>query len=284
MHEPGAMDQGFLKDRLMGNLLFDDGHHRVLMFSDLVADDDGEAVQANQFLIVHGDSGIILDPGGVMSYNQLYLEISHYFPPKKLGAIFASHADPDIVASLSRWLTNSDTKLIISRLWSRFVPHFCPAGKTEGRIVPIDDRGVWLTIGGAEYGIMPAHFLHAEGNFQLYDPISHILFSGDLGASIVTSADAGIPVADFDAHVPRMAGFHRRYMVSNKVCRLWARMIRALDIQAIVPQHGSPFLDPAMIPRFIDWVEHLECGVDVMDESIYTIPDQHDSLERMRVV
>lgn len=270
----------------MGQLIYDDGHHRVLMFSDLVSEGEleAEAVQANQFLIIHGDSGIILDPGGVMTYNELYLEMSHYFAPKKLSAIFASHQDPDIVASLSRWLSNSDTKLIISELWARFVPHFCPAGKTAGRIVPLPDQGAWIDINGVEYGFIPAHFLHSEGNFQLYDPISKILFSGDLGVSLVPTADAGKPVKNFQEHLPYMEGFHKRYMMSNKACRLWANMVRKLDIQAMVPQHGSPMMDPKVVQECINWLADLECGLDLADQSLYSIPSIREKLEDMKVI
>ncbi|MDQ7968318.1 MAG: MBL fold metallo-hydrolase, partial [Oxalicibacterium faecigallinarum] len=60
--------------------LFNNGRHICLMFSDL-ADEDGESVQSNQFLIVEGDNGILLDPGGVLTYNELYMAMSKYFPP-----------------------------------------------------------------------------------------------------------------------------------------------------------------------------------------------------------
>lgn len=42
--------------------LFNDGKHICLMFSDL-AEEDGESVQSNQFLIVQDGNGILLDPG-----------------------------------------------------------------------------------------------------------------------------------------------------------------------------------------------------------------------------
>lgn len=270
----------------MGQLIFDDGHHKVLMFSDLMASEtnEGEAVQANQFLIIHGDSGIMLDPGGVMTYNELYLEMSRYFAPKKLSAIFASHQDPDIVASLSRWLSNSDTKLIISELWARFVPHFCPAGKTAGRIIPLQDQGAWIDIDGVEYGFIPAHFLHSEGNFQLYDPISKLLFSGDLGVSIVPTAQASKPITNFQEILPFMKPFHQRYMMSNKACRLWANMIKHLDVQGVIPQHGRPILHPAVINDFIDWIRNLECGIDLVDQSLYTIPSLHTKLKNMQTI
>lgn len=252
--------------------LFNDGKHVCLMFTDLVEDEEGNSVQSNQFLIVNNGNGILLDPGGVMTYNELFLAMGRFFPPKKLEYVFASHADPDIIASLPRWLTGSDTKLLISRIWSRFVPHFCPQGKTEGRIIPIPDEGTLLPVGDTTFQILPAHFLHSEGNLQFYDPASRMLFSGDMGASLMSATEAGMPVADFDAHIAHMKGFHMRYMVSNKVCRYWVAMVRELDPEWIIPQHGAPFKGREMVGRFLDWIEALPCGVDLMTQAQYASP------------
>ena len=252
--------------------LFNNGKHVCLMFSDLADEYDGESVQSNQFLIVQGDNGIVLDPGGVLTYNALYIAVSKFFPPKQLKYVFASHADPDIIASLQRWLNGSDTRLLISKLWSRFVPHFCPQGKTEGRIIELPDEGTLLPFGDTSFQILPAHFLHAEGNLQFYDPVSRILFSGDMGASMITSNLTTAPVTNFEQHLPFMRGFHTRYMVSNKVCRFWVDMVRKIDPEWIVPQHGAPFKGKAVIAQFLDWIESLHCGVDLMTQDMYRPP------------
>ena len=73
-----------------------------------------------------------------------------------------------------------------------------------------------------------------------------------------------------------MEGFHRRYMVSNKVLRLWVAMARQLDISLIVPQHGAPIMGKA-IPQFFDWLDVLMCGVDLMDNQSYSLPRQEIS-------
>lgn len=252
--------------------LFNNGKHLCLMFSDLVEEDNGESVQSNQFLIVQDGNGILLDPGGVLTYNELFLSMSKYFPPKQLKYVFASHADPDIIASLPRWLTGSETSLLISRIWSRFVPHFCPQGKTGGRIIPIPDEGTLLPFGDTMFQILPAHFLHSEGNLQFFDPVSKILFSGDMGASMVPASQATTSVTNFEQHLPYMRGFHARYMVSNKVCRYWVEMVRKLDPEWIVPQHGAPFQGKAMVKQFLDWIETLPCGVDLMSQDKYQAP------------
>jgi flavorubredoxin len=79
-------------------------------------------------------------------------------------------------------------------------------------------------------------------------------------------------VEDFDAHLPLMAPFHRRYMSGNRVCRLWAQMVRGLDIEWIVPQHGQAFCGKVMVNRFIDWVETLDCGIDLMTPETFRLP------------
>src|SRR5574343_121264 len=152
----------------MSTVLFQQGSHSCLMFSELTSGDE-ESVQSNQFLLVHGQTGAILDPGGNLAYNELYVGMTRYFAPHRLAAILASHADPDIIASLDRWMTATEATLYISRLWERFAPHFCKPGKTAGRIVGIPDPGMRIPLGRSELMALPAHFLHAEGNFQVYD-------------------------------------------------------------------------------------------------------------------
>ena len=93
-------------------------------------------------------------------------------------------------------------------------------------------------------------------------------YSGDLGASI---GQDYVEVTNFDAHLEHMAGFHRRYMCSNRVMRAWAKMVRTLDIDIIAPQHGAFFRGKPMVERFIAWCEELPCGIDLM-EDVYRIP------------
>ncbi len=251
--------------------LYNNGAHVCLMFSDLVKDAD-EAVQSNQFLVVDNGHGAVIDPGGNMTYNALVRALARFFPPKKLDYVLASHADPDIIASVNRWLVSSDCKIYISKLWERFIPHFCGVGTIKGRVVAIPDSGMRIRLGRSEILAVPAHFLHAEGNFQFYDPVAKILFSGDLGTSIVPADREFEPVAELKSHVPLMEPFHRRYMASGRICKLWANMARGLDLEWIVPQHGLPFKGKAACAQFVDWVENLNCGVDLMGPQHYRLP------------
>ena len=250
--------------------LYRDKNHACLMFTDLI-EEDGQAVQANQFLIVDDGTGAIIDPGGNLAFNELFMGMTQHFPPHKLSYLIASHADPDIIASLDRWMTSTQATLYISKLWERFAPHFCKPGKTAGRIIGIPDPGMRIKLGRSEIIALPAHFMHAEGNFQFWDPVSKILFSGDLGVSLGTSKEAGEIITSLAPHLARMEAFHRRYMVSQKILRLWANMVRDLPIKMIVPQHGAPLAGDA-VKEFIGWIGDLTCGIDNVTQANYTIP------------
>jgi flavorubredoxin len=263
--------------------LFRNEHHACLMFTDLM-DEDGQAVQANQFLLVDHGMGAILDPGGNIAFNELFMAIAPFFPAQNLSYVLASHADPDIIASLDRWMTATRAKLVISRIWERFAPHFTKAGKTEDRVIGVPDAGGKLRLGQCDLWLLPAHFMHAEGNFHFYDPVSKILFTGDLGVSLMTGEQARTPVKDLQPHVARMEGFHRRYMVSNKILRMWVQMARGLDVRMLVPQHGAPIVGKQAIAEFYDWIENLRCGIDLFDERNYQVPNARIDPASNRVV
>ncbi len=257
------------------NELYNDGEHSCLSFSDLVT---GEGIQANQFLIIHGKHAALIDAGGDLTYTPLTVAIGKRALIKDVDYVLASHQDPDIITSLDRSLISTNAMVVTSKLWARFLPHLMSDYKTNQmkqrfveRIMALPDNGAAIPFADTQIIALPAHFLHSVGNFQFCDPVSRILFSGDMGASVMCDDDA-TPVADFAAHVPHMESFHRRYMCANKVCRLWAAMVRKMDVEMIVPQHGRPFKRKAMVGRFLDWISELQCGVDLTTSAHYRPP------------
>lgn len=250
-------------------ILYDNNGHQCIAFTHLV---EGHGIQANQFLLIDENRAALIDPGGDLTYTPLTIELSKRVSISDLDFIFASHQDPDIIASLPRWMMHSKCSVVTSKLWSRFLPHLASTfitnkfgGDLDQRIISIPDSGMSISFGRSVIQAVPAHFLHSVGNFQFYDPVSKILFTGDMGASLL-DINADLPVTDFEQHIPHMKGFHQRYMASNKACRIWANRARKLDVEMLVPQHGSPFVGKAMVNRFFDWISELNCGTDLMDD------------------
>ncbi len=243
--------------------IYDDGTHRNILLPEVGSEGD-QAVQSNQHVIIHGNSGMILDPGGHKIYAKVLGETSSVLGGAKLEYIVLSHQDPDIVAAVNGWLMTTDADAYASALWVRFIPHFGLDKFVADRLKPVPDGGQIMDLGGSPIMLLPAHFMHSCGNFQVYDPLSKTLYSGDLGASLgITYRE----VPDFDEHIQYMEGFHQRYIASNQVMRLWANMVRQLDIEVIAPQHGAMFRGKEMVNQFIGWCEELQCGVDLMGET-----------------
>jgi flavorubredoxin len=71
-------------------------------------------------------------------------------------------------------------------------------------------------------------------------------------------------------------------MASNRVLRAWAEMVRGLEIDIIAPQHGAAFQGRAMVERFIDWCAGLICGVDLVDDHWFQVPNGGVSAPALR--
>jgi flavorubredoxin len=156
----------------------------------------------------------------------------------------------------------TDAHAYCPSIWLRFVPHFGLDRLVESRLHAVGDEGMVLDMGGAKMLLLPAHFLHSPGNLQVYDTVSKVLYSGDLGASL---GQGYRDVPDFEKHLEFMVGFHRRYMAGNQAMRLWAQMVRKLDVETIAPQHGAMFRGRDMVKKFVDWAEGLACGLDLIE-------------------
>jgi flavorubredoxin len=246
------------------SILFSDGGHKNVLLEGF---EEGSSIPTNQHVVIHDGHAAVLDPGGHKIYSKVLAETTSQLKGGRLDYILLSHQDPDIVAALNGWLMTTDATAFAPHLWVRFIPHFGLDRLVLDRLKPVPDAGMRLDLGGSELWLLPAHFLHSPGNFQVYDPHSKILYSGDLGASVGVEGE----VKDFGAHVPAMEGFHRRYMAGNAAMRAWAQMARELDIEIIAPQHGGYFRGKQHVNAFIDWCSELRCGLDLIAER-YTVP------------
>jgi flavorubredoxin len=241
-------------------LFNNDNHSFILLNESEPGEEDG--IRSNQYLITHNDEGVLLDPGGFGVMPRVLSEMLRYVNPKQIKGIFLSHQDPDIVGGLSTWMELIHSPIFVSSIWIRFLPHY--GLKDMARFVGVPNEGmVWNDGGEFSLKIVPAHFLHSEGQINVYDPISKILFTGDIGAAMLPVDKDYVFVDDFDAHLSYITSFHRRYMCSNKAILCWLETIKDLDIQILAPQHGPIYRGKA-VQQFFDWFGKLECGVDVM--------------------
>lgn len=237
-----------------------DNHKFILLNESEPGEEDG--IRSNQYLVLHEDSGVLLDPGGFGVMPRALAELLGYVGPDGIRGIVLSHQDPDIVGGLATWLELTSASVYVSRIWMRFLPHY--GIKSMERFVGVPDSGMTYSVApGFELQLVPAHFLHSEGQINVYDPISKILFTGDIGAAMLPLDEDYAFVDDFSSHVRYIEDFHRRYMCGNRAIRAWIDTISALDIEILAPQHG-PIYRGAAVREFLDWLRELECGMDLM--------------------
>jgi len=243
--------------------LFESDDHKVAVFRDLTPKG---MVQTNQAVVVHKDASLLIDPGGRAVFQKLLAEVSHVIPAPRISYIFFSHQDPDVLGGAASWYVSvPGSKILLPAVWLRFLPHVFPPDVELGeRIIPIPDEGFVLDLAGCEIRFIPAHFLHAPGNFSVYDPCSRTLFSGDVLASLPPPEEDRDFVEDFHSYMRYAEYFHRRYMASAKAVKAWLSRIEKLEIDRIVPQHGYIIEGREKVASALEWLRELKCGVDLM--------------------
>jgi flavorubredoxin len=221
------------------------------------ADKPDLIIDTNQYMVVTKDRSLLLDPGGIELFAPMLASVLRHASVEQITDLFASHQDPDIISSIGLWdQALPDAVLHSPWLWEGFIRHF---GMENISYNAIPDRGGEIDLGGYKLQLIPAHYLHSSGNFNVYDPQNKVLMSGDIGAAL-EGVDAPLFVEDFDEHIPKMEGFHRRWMPSNSAKNDWVKRVRLLDIEYMAPQHGRIFTGEN-IPKFLDWFEALEVGI-----------------------
>lgn len=218
-------------------------------------------IDTNEYLITDATTALLTDPGGSEIFSMVFTAICDAYDPAKIGALFASHQDPDIISSLSLWLDfNPDLKCYLSRLWSTFVPHF---GGTDETFIEIPDEGFDIPVGSLNLQAVPAHYLHSSGNFHLYDEKARLFFSGDIGAAMLPPDMNDLFVKDFARHIQYAKHFHQRWMGSTEAKRVWCERVAKLKIDMLCPQHGAIY-QGADVERFINWFDELPIGTGLL--------------------
>ncbi len=237
-------------------VLYDDGKTQWIYFGRDPKKVE-QVIDTNQYVILSNGKAFLTDPGGTEIFPAVLSKISEFVSVENIDGFLCSHQDPDIMSSLPLWMELAPhAKVYLSWLWSDFVAHF--GYEFVKNFITIEDEGRTIQICDHKLTLIPAHYLHSSGNFNLYDAKAKILFSGDIGSALVPPG-SDIFVKDFNEHKRHMETFHRRWMPSNEAKRDWCRRISKLDIDLLCPQHGSLFQGKD-VNKFLNWFEEFQVG------------------------
>lgn len=236
-------------------VLFDNGQHAVYWLGIT----DETAFRCNTYLVRDGDEAILVDPGNRAFFAQVKSRVAQIMDPAKVTGMILCHQDPDVAASMVDWLDlNPHMKVISTPRTHVLLPHY---GKLTYPAFEVSEQAVYPLPSGSELRFIEAPFLHFPGAFVTYDTASKMLFSGDIWAAL--DMNWSLVVDNFDTHMPAMDLFHVDYMASNIASRGFANKLVGVDIEAILPQHGS-IITRKHVPEALDYLRNLRCGLDIL--------------------
>ncbi len=235
--------------------LYQDDQHAVYWLG--IPEDS--AFRCNTYLIVDGQEAIIVDPGGYGSFDFVKNRVAQIVSPDKVAALIVCHQDPDVAASMTNWLKlDPKIKIVTSVRTNILLPYY---GIADYDFVNINENPVWYFNSGRQLKFIESPFLHFPGAFTTYDELSGFLFSGDIWASI--DMDWRLVVDDFNRHELKLNLFHIDYMASNIAARGFVARLRNIEINALLPQHGS-IIPKKHVAKALSYLHDLRCGVDLI--------------------
>ena len=209
-------------------------------------------LHCNPYLIVDGDEGVLIDPGSVLDFEDVYENVCSIIPLEKIKYVILHHQDPDFCSAVPLFEKAGANFEIVTHWRTQTLVKYYGI-KSEYYI--INENEFKLTLAsGRTLGFVLTPYLHFPGAFTTYDYQTKILFSSDLfGAfsyewSLYAKAD----------YIEKMKTFHEHYMPSNSIIRPVMELFLGMDIAMIAPQHGSVIKEN--IVAHIKVLRDLECG------------------------
>ncbi len=215
--------------------------------------------QCHVYLIEHGESSVLIDPGGLLTIDEVGRKVQMIVDLDQIKWIICHHQDPDITASLVRLDT------MVTRADAAVVTHWRAAAllKHYGLRLPfwlVDEHDWTLDLGDRVLDFVFTPYLHFPGAFTTFDRTSGILFSSDIFGGFTDDDQLyAKDVSYFEAMRP----FHEHYMPSRDILAHGLEDIERLPIRLIAPQHGKLIPGPLVSP-IVERLKTLDCGLYLM--------------------
>ena len=209
-------------------------------------------LHCNPYLLRDGDEAVLFDPGSSLDFEKVFQNVTDLTPLEKIKHVILSHQDPDLCSAVPLF-EQKGLKARIACHWrtSVIIQYY---GITSPFYL-VDQNNYRLELeSGRTLQFIHAPYLHFPGAVLTYDPVSRILFSGDLFGGF--TLNWGL-FAD-DGYEEAMQAFHESYMPSNDILRPVMEYLLSMDIATIAPQHGSILTRD--IKKYIKILRDLECG------------------------
>ncbi|OGW77638.1 MAG: hypothetical protein A3I73_02200 [Omnitrophica bacterium RIFCSPLOWO2_02_FULL_45_16] len=223
--------------------------------------EEGVGFQCNPYLMLDGEEAVIFDPGNTLDYPKVASKVFSIIDPDQISHIILHHQDPDFCSSAPLFesvISNPGLRIVTHSFSSLFSRYY---GFSHGFYL-VDRHKYELTLkSGRKLRFIHTPFCHSPGAIVTYDEKNKLLFSSDIFGSVSSSWNffAG------DDYQEDMKAFHLGYMASNRHVRMVMEQLEKLEIDFILPQHGS-IIKKEQIQKNIDYLKGLQCGIDASNK------------------
>lgn len=224
--------------------------------------DETAHLHCNPYIIVDDEDIVIIDPGSIPYFPIVMRKTIDLVSPEDITLIVTQHPDPDVCGSLpvlEDVIDNPDLKIAAHTNTIQLIRHL---GINSG-FYAVDNHDYRYELkSGRILEFYHTPFLHSPGAIMTYDVKSKSLFTSDIFGAISGknwSLFAG------DGFPENMASFHQTYMPSNQILKACMEKVKKMDIQRILPQHGS-VIENGNVSVAIEYLKSLPCGFDLLED------------------
>ena len=221
--------------------------------------DETTSLHCNPYILLDEADVVLFDPGSIPDFPVVMRKVIDLVSPEAITWIVVSHQDPDVCGNLAvvEDVVGHDKLRIAAHTNTiRLINHL----GLNSELYAVDENELTLELeSGRTFDFLPVPFLHSPGAIATIDRKTRSLFSGDVFGAV--SKDWTLFAGD--GFPGNMDSFHQAYMPSNQVLRTALEKIERLDIERILPQHGS-VIEGDQIRLAIDHLKDLPCGIDLI--------------------
>lgn len=221
---------------------------------------DAEAhLHCNPYLLIDEKDVVLFDPGSIPHFPIVMRKVIDLVNPADISLVVASHQDPDVcgnLAVLEDVIGRPDLKIAAHSKTIRLIRHF----GVNSKFYAVDENDYQFTLSsGRVLDFLYTPYLHSPGAIVTLDRQSRSLFSGDIFGAV--SHDWSL--FSKGDYLTALDTFHQLYMPSNELLKRGMEQFENLEIDRILPQHGS-VLEGGQIKSTIDHLKSLSCGIDLI--------------------
>jgi flavorubredoxin len=261
--------------------------------------------QANPYLIVDGEEGILIDGGSRSAFPSVMMKIMQtgITPASIVGLIYQNY-DPRLCGSIPHFesiIDRTDLKIISAHANHMFIQHY---SESANLLSLSDVRYEFRFSSGRKLRFIHIPYAHSAGSFITFDEKTEIIFTSDLFSGYTTDGwDLFLKLSPEckrcrgNANIERCAGagrhcviddilrYHRQIMPSERALKLAIDRIADLPFSTIAPQHGRVIHEPDDILTICELLASLKgVGIDeiIGERSFYELGNINPIKERFK--